>query len=104
MKATSLRALRIVGVIEGVSFLILLGVAMPLKYLWGAPEAVKYTGWAHGVLFVGFCACLFMAKLRAKWTAGQALPYFIASLLPLGPFFMDGKLKRQIEELEQASS
>jgi len=102
MKTTSLRALRVIGILEGVSFLILLGVGMPLKYVWGLPVAVLIAGSLHGALFIALCVCLFLSKRRAKWTVGQALPYFIASLLPLGPFFMDGRLKRQIEELERA--
>lgn len=84
--------LRRVGAAEGVSYLLLLGVAMPLKYLMGYPQAVKVVGWAHGVLFIGFLAAL----LRARWRAGLGVTLvgwaFVASLLPFGPFLVDGKL------------
>lgn len=92
MSASPIERLRKIGKIEGISFLILLFVAMPLKYLAGQPLAVKLVGWAHGVLFVWFCWVLFRA-----WRSG--LPFlmttvaFVASLVPFGPFIIDGRLK-----------
>ena len=53
-----IRTLRILGNVEGVSYLLLLGVAMPLKYAFGLPLAVKIVGMAHGVLFLAYCALL----------------------------------------------
>ena len=58
---TSVGRLRLAGITEGISFLVLLFIAMPLKYWAGMPLAVKYTGWAHGVLFVLYGICLIMA-------------------------------------------
>ena len=49
-----LHRFRITGIAEGISFLVLLLIAMPLKYLMHIPEAVKYTGWVHGALFITF--------------------------------------------------
>jgi integral membrane protein len=86
--------LRRVGKVEGVSFLVLLGIAMPLKYLAGVPLAVKIVGWAHGVLFVAFVIALVRAKLRANLTLVQTLVVFIAALLPFGPFLIDRRLER----------
>ena len=57
--------LRAAGLAEAVSFLVLLGVAMPLKYLAGMPQAVKVVGWAHGLLFMGFCAALLLTTVVA---------------------------------------
>lgn len=88
--------LRLIAKIEAVSFLILLGIAMPLKYLAGLPLAVKLVGWAHGALFILFV----LALLRAKRDAGLRTPFaalvFIAALLPLGPFVIDEQLSRQL--------
>lgn len=81
--------LRKVALAEAVSYLILLGIAMPLKYVWHMPLAVKYVGWAHGALFVVFCLCLLQVWLTAKWPILRAALVFIASLLPLVPFFLD---------------
>lgn len=92
----AIESLRRVGKVEGVSFLVLLGIAMPLKYLAGWPLAVKIVGWAHGVLFVAFVIALARAKLRANLTLMQTLMVFIAALLPFGPFLIDRRLERAL--------
>jgi len=84
--------LRRAGQIEAISFLLLLGVAMPLKYLAGMPAAVKWVGWIHGVLFIIFCFALLRAMLVARWKIGRAALIFIAALLPFGPFVIDRRL------------
>jgi integral membrane protein len=95
--------LRAVSLTEGVSYLVLLLVAMPLKYLWGQPLAVKYVGWAHGVLFMALGALLLLAMLRAGLSLKLALIVGIAALLPGGPFFADRLLKRHQQSLDEAS-
>ena len=91
--ATPIGRLRVLGLIEGVSYLVLLGVAMPLKYLAGQPMAVKVFGWAHGVLFVAFCAALLQVFLVHRWSIFKAGLVFVASLLPFGTFVVDGRLR-----------
>jgi integral membrane protein len=91
--ARSIERLRIAGKIEGVSYLLLLGVAMPLKYFAGLPLAVKITGWAHGLLFVVFVSLLVLAMQRARLSFAHACLAFIASLLPFGPFVIDRRLE-----------
>ena len=93
MKNSAVTFLRHIGLIEGVSFLVLLLIAMPLKYLAGQPLAVKYTGWAHGVLFVIFCAALFRVWVSVNWPVARCAVVFAASLIPLGPFLLDKKMK-----------
>ena len=90
--------LRLAAALEGLSFLALLGVAMPLKYLAGFPIAVKLVGWIHGVLFVVFCAALLHVTVVARWPVGRAASVFIAALLPFGPFVVDRRMKRYEEE------
>lgn len=92
---TSLHIFRKVAVAEGISYLLLLFVAMPLKYFADLPLAVKYTGWAHGLLFVAYAACLVMAWQETKWKFGKAVLIFLASLLPFAPFFVDKNLKAE---------
>lgn len=92
--ASAVQRLRQVGRIEGVSFLLLLGVAMPLKYLAGWPLAVKVVGWAHGVLFIAFLWALWGAWRRARLPLRLGALVFIASLLPFGPFLIDERLAR----------
>ena len=87
-----MKTLRAVSLIEGVSYLLLLGVAMPMKYLGGMDWAVTYVGWAHGLLFI-----LLWLMVAAAWAKGLptqlSIIVLIASILPAGPFFVDGKLK-----------
>ena len=96
MNLGTIRLLRKVGMAEGISFLILLLIAMPLKYGLGMPLAVKYTGWAHGVLFVSYIGLAYYAKEIYHWPFKRFLQAFVSAWLPLGTFFFDGRLK--IEE------
>lgn len=84
--------LRAIALVEGVSFIVLLGVAMPLKYLAGMPGAVKAVGWAHGVLFVALLLALFQA-VEAGLSLRRAAGTFVASVLPFGTFVYDRKLR-----------
>ena len=90
---TVLGRLRIAGLIEGMSYLLLLFIAMPLKYAAGMPEVVKYVGQAHGLLFVLYVLLLLHAwadkKINIKWF----LLGCVAAVLPFGPFVFDRKLK-----------
>jgi integral membrane protein len=85
--------LRTIAIIEGISFLILLFIAMPLKYIWGQPQAVRIIGMAHGVLFLIFCAALLRVTLIAKWPLGRPALLFLASIVPFGPWLIDRRIK-----------
>lgn len=79
---------------EGISFLLLLLVAMPLKYIADMPLAVKYTGWAHGILFIWYIAVIVTLGADQKWSLGKKALAVIAGLLPFGTFwFVKNKLK-----------
>lgn len=93
MSKSPVHWLRILALIEGVSFLLLLGVAMPLKYAAGIPEAVKIVGWMHGILFVALCYMLFKVTVEERWPITRSAMVFIAALLPFGPFVIDRRLK-----------
>ena len=88
-KSSTLEMFRKVGIAEGISFLLLLGIAMPMKYMMGLPKAVTYTGWIHGVLFVWYCYLAFMAGQENKWSFKISFLSFLAALLPFGPFVFD---------------
>jgi integral membrane protein len=90
---SSVGRVRLAGLIEAVSFLILLFVAMPLKYLADQPEAVRYVGWAHGVLFITYATVTFIAWGSGHLTSRMVGMAAIASLLPFGPFVIDKRLK-----------
>ena len=95
MLKTPIGRLRAIGIIEAISFLLLLGVAMPLKYFAGLPEAVKVAGWTHGVLFIVFCCALLDAKQQARWSFWQTGTVLVAALLPFGPFVIDRRLRKE---------
>ena len=90
----NIQALRLVGFIEGLSFLLLLFVAMPLKYMWGNPILVKYVGMGHGILVIVFLAVLLVVCEREKWSLNMFVAGLIASILPFGTFVYDRKLKQ----------
>lgn len=73
--------------------MLLVGVAMPLKYIWHMPQAVRVVGMIHGLLFVIFCVALACAKFSAKWPLGRTALVFVAALFPFGPFLLDRRMK-----------
>ncbi len=91
--ATSIRYFRYIALAEAISYLLLLGVAMPLKYIWGLPLAVKIVGGIHGGLFVIFCLTLAIAMRAGQWSLVRAAGLFLASLVPLLPFWLDARLR-----------
>src|SRR5665213_1109643 len=80
--------LRMAGIAEGISFITLLFIAMPLKYLAGDPQMVLYVGWVHGLLFMLFILALITVKINLEWKFSKMLLSFLASLLPFGTFIM----------------
>jgi integral membrane protein len=84
--------LRKIALTEAVSFLVLLGVAMPLKYFMDIPVAVKVVGWIHGALFMIFCGALWQTMIVAKWPFRRSAMIFIAAWLPFGPFVVDRRV------------
>ena len=88
------RRFKWISLIEGLSFLILLGIAMPLKYMFDVPLAVTYVGWAHGLLFILYIYTVFPTANRLKWSFSRTLFALIASVLPFGPFIFDRNLRK----------
>jgi integral membrane protein len=82
----SLSLFRTIGYAEGISLLVLLGIAMPLKYLAGYPLAVKYTGWAHGLLFVAYLALALWAKEQEDWPFKYLIYAFFSGIFSIWNF------------------
>ena len=95
---SALQQFRTIALTEGISFLILLFIAMPLKYFADWPYAVKYIGWLHGVLFVLYLFFLLKVWIKNKWSFVKVLVAFIASLIPFGTFIFDKTLKKEINQ------
>ena len=92
---TPLDRLRVIGWIEGTSFLVLLLIAMPLKYAANMPSAVKVVGTAHGFLWVLYLLLLALAWQAERWPIKVPILGFIASVIPMGPVFFDRWLSRE---------
>ena len=95
MLRTPIGRLRIIAFIEGVSFLLLLGVAMPLKYFAGLPAAVQIVGWIHGALFVLYLLAVAEVTVKHRWSLTMVAVALVASLIPFGTFLLDARLRRQ---------
>ncbi|AFH61899.1 DUF3817 domain-containing protein [Paenibacillus caseinilyticus] len=91
---TPIGRLRVVGLLEGISFLLLLGIAMPLKYMLDLPQMVSVVGMAHGVLFVAYLLAVAHVTFVHRWSLLKVLFAVIASFLPFGTFMLDARLKR----------
>jgi integral membrane protein len=96
---TALRRLRLVALLEGASFLVLLFIAMPLKYLAGFPLAVRIVGSIHGFLFLVFLAALYRTATEREWPRQRSFTAFVSSVVPFGTFVFDRSLRREIGDL-----
>jgi len=99
----SINNLRFIGIAEGISFLVLLLIAMPLKYFFGFPLAVKVVGWAHGLLFILYIGAVFLAIRAMQWRIFGTLVALAASLVPGGTFILDKSLRRRQEDLARST-
>jgi integral membrane protein len=98
---TALSRLRSIGIFEAISFLLLLGIAMPLKYAFDQPEMVRIVGMAHGVLWVLYVGLAVLGQIDYKWPLKTTLLLLVASMLPFGPIIADAKLLKKIEDKQK---
>lgn len=94
-KLKTLQRFRIISIAEGISFLVLLFIAMPIKYTMDMPLAVTYVGWIHGALFVLYILIIFPTSRQLNWPFMKTFWGVIVSVLPFGPFLFDRKLKQE---------
>jgi integral membrane protein len=80
---------------EGLSFLILLFIAMPMKYFAGMPLAVTIIGSIHGGLFVAFIILAYAVKEKYNKSLRWGIKAFLASIIPFGTFYMDREWKKE---------
>lgn len=95
-----IRVFRMIALSEGTSFLILIFIAMPMKYMMGMPLAVRIVGSIHGFLFLLYIARLAILRSKYQWDNRFSLQAFIASILPFGTFLFD----KYLREKEAATS
>jgi integral membrane protein len=94
-KLNSIKQIRLIGMIEGISYLFLLFVSMPLKYIFKFPQAVIINGWVHGFLFVLLAFSILKTWVVCKWPFKRAFIAGVASLLPFGTFWFDKSLQKE---------
>lgn len=94
MQDPIIRRFRSVAIAEGISFLVLLLIAMPLKYVWHYPMPVKVVGWAHGVLFIWYWVAAIPLFTKLKWDVERVIGLGLASVLPFGTFVVERKWLR----------
>lgn len=87
----SIEHFRRIGLYEAISFLILLGIAMPLKYIWEYPNMVQVVGMAHGILFILYILSAFVISRELKWNIQTLMIVVACSVIPFGPFYAERK-------------
>lgn len=101
--STALGRFRVISFIEGLSYVVLVAIAMPLKYGAGNTTIVPLVGRIHGGLFVLFVVALAAVASARTWTRSQVATAFIAGLIPLGAFWLERRLRRESATPSQAS-
>ncbi len=87
----TLKTFRVISLLEALSFVILLLVAMPIKYFLGNPELVRIVGIAHGILFVLYIIGALLFKKQLNWSNQILVVVILCSIIPLGPLYVDRK-------------
>ncbi|MDO6803670.1 DUF3817 domain-containing protein [Wenyingzhuangia sp. 1_MG-2023] len=87
----NIKTFKIIAILEGVSYLLLLGVGTPLKHFTGNEILVKTLGMPHGLLFITYIIMAFLLKDEMKWTLKEFAIILVCSILPFGTFYADKK-------------
>ncbi|QNJ98715.1 DUF3817 domain-containing protein [Constantimarinum furrinae] len=87
----SVKTFKLISTLEAISFLVLLGIAMPLKYIWGLPQMVQVVGMGHGVLFIMYVIGAVIMYKKLNWSLLTLMIAILCSVLPFGPFYVEHK-------------
>lgn len=93
---TTIKLFRITSIAEGVSLLLLFGIAMPLKYFFNQPLAVEIIGMAHGLLFIAYVLFAIVYKFKMNWKVLDFVTIIFSSIVPFGTFYVDKKYLSKI--------
>ena len=96
MFKSNLKILRLIGFLEGISFLLLLGVGMPLKYIWEDETIMMPLGMVHGALFIGYIIWILIVAGQYKQKFKFVFLNGLASIVPFGTFVADSKLLKPL--------
>ncbi|BBH20303.1 membrane protein [Paenibacillus baekrokdamisoli] len=95
MLKTALGRFRFIGNMEGTSYLVLLLIAMPLKYWADMPIAVQIVGAIHGLLFTLYLIALLQVWIVKRWSFLRVVIAFLAAFVPIGTYILDAKLRKE---------
>lgn len=95
---TPIGRLRVVSILEGLSYLLLLGIAMPMKYAADRPEAVRVLGSLHGLLTILFVVAVLHAWVARRWSLLRVVGILVASVVPFGALWIEARLRREDRE------
>tara|TARA_B100000767_G_scaffold108000_1_gene103489 strand:+ start:295 stop:573 length:279 start_codon:yes stop_codon:yes gene_type:complete len=88
------KAFRLISFLEGISYLLLLFIAVPIKYIQGNELYVKILGMPHGILFIGYILLAILIQKKMKWNLKAMVVISLASIIPFGTFYVDKKYLR----------
>ena len=91
-KSTKIKIFKRVSILEAVSFLLLLFIAMPLKYMFNSPAMVGIVGMAHGILFISYLVGALVMYRLLNWKLATLFLVIVCSVLPFGPFYVEKKI------------
>ena len=93
-----IKILRVISYLEGISYILLLFIAVPIKYYANDPSLVKLLGMPHGLLFVAFVILSFVNSKKYNWSFIKTIVVLISSVIPFGTFYVDYKyFKNNVE-------
>ena len=92
-----LNIFRITALLEGTSYILLLLIGTPIKYLLNDPQYVKLLGMPHGLLFIGYIILAFMLKAELRWDSKKFGFVLLASIIPFGTFYIDRKYLKPLK-------
>lgn len=93
MFKNALKHFRFMGILEGSSLVILLFIAMPLKYWFNMPQAVTIIGTIHGYIFLAYMVAIIYAMIAVKWPFRFTIGAVLSAFIPFGNFVLDSRLK-----------
>lgn len=85
---TKLGRFKLIASLEGISFLLLVGVAVPLKYIWKEPAMTQNMGMVHGLFFILYVFNIIQNKIELGWATGKTLLALLLSIIPFGSFYV----------------
>jgi integral membrane protein len=86
-----IKAFRIIAFLEGLSYILLLFIATPIKYVGNDPTYVKLLGMPHGLLFIAYIILAMVIRAEQQWDRKKTLLVLLAAIIPFGTFYIDRK-------------